>query len=420
MDIKIEPPSPMNITAKLVVCSLLIVFFAGLYYIYNLFSTQRILLISREDAVFHTTKAEVYQDILITRAITVPRKSIIVSSERGGKVTEVVKQAFDTVVEGDVIAHLSNYDFMLEATSRIANITEQINNLRNMKMQLEQDNRDTKINLQEALHQIVIISKDLTRHQVLDKSSMIAKSELEYKTDILKNWKIKSDILREHDNNNKKSFPSQFRNIDDSIFLLERIMKTIENGMKQLVITAPIDGTLSVLDIELGQQIKPGGKIATIDNLTSYYFNVYFSEYYLDKIKPQSHITSSINGQNVKLFIESVSTIVENGKFKAKLVPLQENIIPLKRGQSIEIQIPLQEENNNVLMVPTDSVFSDKQGINYIYIYQPENDSAIKHQVQINRRNSMKTEVTAGLKIGQVILMPPTANNNEYDIIGFK
>lgn len=420
MDIKIGPSDSVNITAKLVVFSLLIIFFAGIYYIYYLSSTQRILLISREDAVFHTTKAEVYQDVLITRATTVPKESIIVSSERGGKVTEVVKQAFDTVVKGDVIAHLSNYEFMLEATSRIADITEQINNLRNMKMQLEQDDRDTKLNLQEALHQIVIISKDLNRHQVLDKASMIAKSELEYKTDILKNWKIKSDILREHDEKNKKSFPSQFKNIDDSIFLLERMMKTIENGMKQLVISAPIDGTLSVLDIELGQQIKPGGKIATIDNLTSYYFNVYFSEYYLDKIRPQSHIISSINGKNIKLFIESVSTIVENGKFKAKLVPLQETIMPLKRGQSIEIQIPLQEEKNNVLMVPTDSIFSDKQGSNYIYIYQPEDDNAIKYQVEINRRNSMKTEVTAGLKIGQVIVMPPATNNNEYDIIGFK
>lgn len=38
-------------------------------------------------------------------------------------------------------------------------------------------------------------------------------------------------------------------------------MDIIENGMEQLVITAPIDGTLSILDVELGQQIKPGEKL---------------------------------------------------------------------------------------------------------------------------------------------------------------
>ncbi|WP_145579894.1 darobactin export ABC transporter periplasmic adaptor subunit [Yersinia vastinensis] len=420
MDIKIEPKKHINNSAKLIIIFVLMLFIGSLYSVYYLSTIQRALLVSREDVIFHEIKPESYQDLLITRAITVPKESIIISSERGGKVIDITKQAFDTVAKGDVIANLSNYDFMLEATSRIANIAEKINNLRNIKMQLEQDNRDTKINLQDAEYQIAVISKALDRHQVLDRKSMIAKSELENQIGMLRNWQIKVDILREHNDKNKKSFPSQFKEIENSISLLERMMGMIEDGMDQLVITAPIDGTLSVLDIELGQQIKPGKKIAIIDNLQSYYFNVYFSEYYLDKIIPQSHIVSQINGQNVPLLIESVSTIVENGKFKAKLVPYQESIFPLKRGQSIEIQIILQEENDNVLLVPTESIVSGKNGDYFIYIYQPEKDTAIKSKVSIKRRSAIKTEITAGLTAGQHIVMPPETNNNEYDIIEFK
>ncbi|CNK20418.1 RND family efflux transporter MFP subunit [Yersinia frederiksenii] len=420
MDIKIEPKKHINNSAKLIIICVLMLFIGSLYSVYYLSTIQRALLVSREDVIFHEIKPESYQDLLITRAITVPKESIIISSERGGKVIDITKQAFDTVAKGDVIANLSNYDFMLEATSRIANIAEKINNLRNIKMQLEQDNRDTKINLQDAEYQIAVISKTLDRHQVLDRKSMIAKSELENQIGMLRSWQIKVDILREHNDKNKKSFPSQFKEIENSISLLERMMGMIENGMDQLVITAPIDGTLSVLDIELGQQIKPGEKIAIIDNLQSYYFNVYFSEYYLDKIIPQSHIVSQINGQNVPLLIESVSTIVENGKFKAKLVPYQESIFPLKRGQSIEIQIILQEENDNVLLVPTESIISGKNGDYFIYIYQPEKDTAIKSKVSIKRRSAIKTEITAGLTAGQKIVMPPETNNNEYDIIEFK
>ncbi|OVZ89604.1 darobactin export ABC transporter periplasmic adaptor subunit [Yersinia alsatica] len=420
MDIKIEQKTSINKNAKLVIIGVLLLFISGVYSVYYLSTAQQTLLISRDDAIFHTIKPEAYQDRLITRAITVPKESIIVSSERGGKIINITKQAFDSVVKGDVIANLSNYDFMLEATSRIATIAEKINNLRNMKILLEQDSRDTKISLQEAEHQIAIISKDLNRHQELDKKSMIAKSELEYQVGMLKNWQAKIDILRVHDNKNKESFPSQLKSIDSSILLLERMMKMIENGMDQLVITAPIDGTLSVLDIELGQQVKPGEKIAIIDNLQSYYFNVYFSEYYLDKIIPQSHIVSQINGQEIPLFIESVSTIVENGKFKAKLVPYHDSSIPLKRGQSIEIQISLHEENNDVLLVPTESVISDKHGDKFIYIYQSEKDQAVKTQIEAKRRSAIKTEITAGLMAGQQIVMPPNTNNNEYAIIEFK
>ncbi|CNL11177.1 RND family efflux transporter MFP subunit [Yersinia enterocolitica] len=420
MDINIEQRKNKNTTANLIIFFVLLIVIAFFYYIYYLSTAQRSLLISRENAVFHTIESDVYQDVLTTRAIAVPKESIIVSSERGGKVTEVAKQAFDTIAKGDVIIRLSNYDFMLEATSRIANITEQINNLRNMKIQLEQDNRETKLNLQEAQHQITTISKDLARHQVLDMKSMIAKSELENQVGMLKNWQIKSEILKDHDNKNKESFPLQFKSIDDSILLLERMMDIIENGMEQLVITAPIDGTLSILDVELGQQIKPGEKIAIIDNLQSYYFNVYFSEYYLDKIKPKRQISATINGQETPLLIESVSTIVENGKFKAKLMPLHGSTSLLKRGQSIEIQIPLQEESNAVLMVPTDSIIFDDNGSNFIYIYQPENDLAIKSKIDIKRRNPMKTEITSGIKVGEIIVIPPETNNSEYDIIGFK
>ncbi|WP_392431635.1 darobactin export ABC transporter periplasmic adaptor subunit [Yersinia sp. HM-2024] len=420
MDINIEQRKNKNITEKIIIICVLLVVISCIYYIYYLSTTQSSLLISREDAVFHTIESEVYQEVLTTRAIAVPKESIIVSSERGGKVIEVAKQAFDTVAKDDVIIRLSNYDFMLEATSRIVNITEQINNLRNMKIQLEQDERDTKIDIQEAQHQIMAISKDLARHQVLDMKSMIAKSELENQVGMLKNWQIKSKILQEHDNKNKNSFPSQFKSINDSILLLERMMDIIESGMEQLVIAAPIGGALSILDVELGQQIKPGEKIAIIDNLESYYFNVYFSEYYLDKIKPKKQISAIINGQEASLLIDSVSTIVENGKFKAKLIPLHGTTSLLKRGQSIEIQIPLQEESNPVLIAPTDSIIFDDDGSNFIYIYQPENDLAIKSKIEIKRRNTMKTEITAGIKAGEIIVIPPETNNSEYDIIGFK
>ncbi|WP_227731276.1 darobactin export ABC transporter periplasmic adaptor subunit [Yersinia proxima] len=420
MDIDIEQKKNKNTAAKLIVFCVLLAVTASLYYIYNVSRVQRNLLISREDTVFHTIQSEVYQDVLTTRAIAVPKGSIIVSSERGGKVTEVAKQAFDTVMKGDVIVRLSNYDFMLEATSRIVNITEQINNLRNMKIQLEQDKRETKLNLQEDQHQITTISKDLERHQVLDMKSMIAKSELENQVGMLKNWQIKSEILKEHDNKNKESFPSQFKSIDDSILLLEKMMDIIENGMEQLVITAPIDGSLSILDVELGQQIKPGEKIAIIDNMQSYYFNVYFSEYYLDKIKPKTRIIATINGKDTPLLIESVSTIVENGKLKAKLIPLHDTTSQLKRGQSIEIQIPLQKNNTPVLMVPTESIISDNNGNYFIYIYQPEDDLAIRSKIEIKRRSSMKTEVISGVKTGEIIVIPPETNNSEYDIIEFK
>lgn len=420
MDIKIEKNKTINKRVKALILFALLIFVSVCFFIYYLSTKEVTLIVPREKVTFHNVQFETYQDILVTRAIAIPDESIIVSSERGGKVIEIAKKLSENVTKGDIIARLSNYDFMLEATSRMADITEQINNLRNMKMRLEQDNRDTKLSLQEAQHQIDIISKDLARYKILDSKFLIAKSELERQTDILNNWKIKSHILREHNNRNIKSLPSQFKNIDKSISLLEKMMGMVESGIEQLVIIAPIDGSLSVLDIELGQQIKPGEKISVIDNLTSYYFNVYFSEYYLDKIRPKSRIVAQINGQDVPLLIESVSTVVDNGKFRAKLIPIQSSTGHLKRGQSIEISIALQEENDRALLVPTESIFLDKNGNHFLYIYQDKNDYAIKTKVEIQRRGSMRTEVTSGLSSGQSIVSLPEDSDKTANIIEFK
>ncbi|AJJ64767.1 darobactin export ABC transporter periplasmic adaptor subunit [Yersinia aldovae] len=417
MDIKLERNT---ILPKLLIFCIVLVLFSCIFYIYHLTTTKDKLLISRDDVIFQTIQPTLYENVLISRAIAVPNQSVIISSERGGKITKITKKAFENVQKGEVIVQLSNYDFMLEATSRMADITEQINSLRTIKIQLEQDNRDTKLRLQEAKHQIEIISKKLIRHQELDKKSMIAKSELEYQIDTLNNWKMKCNILQDHDNKNTKSLPSQFKSIDDSIFLLEGVMKTIENGMEQLVIKAPIDGTLSVLDIELGQQIKPGGKIAVIDNLDSYYLNIHFSEYYLDKIIPQSRITSRVNGQDIPLLIETVSTIIDNGKFKAKLTPIGRSTVNLKRGQSVEVRITLQEEDNHILLVPNDSIISNKKGDDFLYIYQQENDLAIKTKVEAKRRDATNTQILSGLNPGQQIVIYQKENNIDPTTIEFK
>ncbi|HDL8060185.1 TPA: RND transporter, partial [Yersinia enterocolitica] len=210
----------LNLRVKLIIICVLLTLISCCFYIYYLFTTPNTLLVSRKDTVFITVKPEAYQDVLITRAITIPKESTVISSEHGGKVIEINKAAFESVKKGETIALLANYDFMLEATSRMADITEQINNLRNMKIQLEQDARDTKLRLQEAQHQVMVMTKNLIRHQALDKKSMIAKSELEHQKDMLQNWKMQSEILMEHNNKNEKSFPEQFKNINDSIFLL--------------------------------------------------------------------------------------------------------------------------------------------------------------------------------------------------------
>lgn len=99
---------------------------------------------------------------------------------------------------------------------------------------------------------------------------------------------------------------------------------------------------------------------------------------------------------------------------------MDETSLELKRGQSIEIYIPLQEKNNSVLLVPSESIISDKNGNSYLYVYQQKFDHAMKTKVEVKRRNAMKTEITSGLKAGECIVILPEKNSTEYNIVEFK
>jgi len=370
--------------------------------IYTLPTAKDYQRVAAADVVIHTAQRGAYNDTLVTRAIAIPNESVMISSERGGKVLAIHKSSSDRVKRGEVIARLSNYDFVLQVTSRIADATEQINNLRNMRMLLERNSRDTKLELQKSNYNLLKVSRDITRNKRLFEQSIIEKAKYENLMDELKYWQKSCAILSEHDRQQDKILPHQYNEIDESIRRLDKLVDLIKGGLEQLTIVSPIDGTLSLLDIKVGQQIKPGDKVAIVDNLHSYYFEADFNEYYLDKIKPQVNVLAQAGGIDIPLIIESVSSAVENGKFKARFRSRQPGQLALKRGQSIDLQVSLGAARE-ALLVPAEAVFFH-QGQAQVYVFDQHARQAIRTPVRIKRRGPAQAEIISGLTEGQQVL----------------
>jgi len=325
---------------------------------------------------FHTVKRGSYTDNLVTRAVAIPNESVIVSSERGGRVIEVFKSSSEFVNKGEVIARLSNYDFVLQVTSRIADATEQINNLRNMRMLMERDSRDTRIELEKAGYHLLKIKKEIQRNKKLYENFIIEKAKYENLLDEQAHWEKNHSILSEHEKQQRSILPYQYHEIDESIKRLGELVNLIRGGLEQLTIVSPIDGTLTAMDIDIGQQIKPGDKVTVVDNLHSYYFEAAFSEYYLDKIKPHVNVIAEAGGVAIPLAIESVSSVVDNGKFKARLRMIEPQQIALKRGQSIELRVSL-ETSHDALLAPSEAIFF-QNGQALVYVYDEQTRRAVK------------------------------------------
>ncbi|XBS70259.1 hypothetical protein ABK905_03010 [Acerihabitans sp. KWT182] len=165
MDIKLEKRPFVHWRAKWLAWAALGVFILLCGLLYRLATADNFLRVPLTGVKFHPIHRGSYNDTLVTRAVAIPNESVVVSSERGGKVVEINQSSSGFIKKGDVIARLSNYDFVLQVTSRIADATEQINNLRNMRMLLERNSRDTKIELEKSGYNLLKTRKELQRNK---------------------------------------------------------------------------------------------------------------------------------------------------------------------------------------------------------------------------------------------------------------
>lgn len=118
------------------------------------------------------------------------------------------------------------------------------------------------------------------------------------------------------------------------------------------------------------------------------------------------------------LVIDSVSPMVDNGKFKAKLVLLQPLQRFLKCGQSVEVRVALAAAGE-ALLVPSRAIFY-QQGQARLFVSDAQRRRAVKTAVTIKPMGGAQTAVISGLQEGQQVV---AFANNQYqknNIIEFK
>lgn len=418
MDIQLDNKNTANRLAKGLIALALTLFALLCLWLITLFKTEKVIQISSANITLYSVQRSPFTDKLVTRAVAIPSKSVIVTSERGGTVTALRQSESGEIKKGELIAQLSNDDFVLQVTSRIADVTEQINNLRNLLRLLEKDNLDARLDQQNARYQVDKRHKEIARKKILYERGLLEKAAYEQLQDELAYWKKRDAILTTYRAEQEYKHPFQLTEIESSLCSLEKLIKQTEKSLEKLTIIAPNGGILSPLAIKMGQQIKAGEQVATLDNTESYYFETSLSEYYLDKITPQDTVIAHYAGIDIPLIITSVSSQVENGKFTARLALAHPQPLSLKRGQSVDLQISL-ATIPDVLHIPSSAVYIEENSTS-VYLYDKKRHRAIKTAVVIKRQGETESEVVSGLSQGQQVVVFTDRNIAKSNIIEFE
>ena len=105
----------------------------------------------------------IYEDFIPLRAAVEPERTVYLDAIEGGRVDDVFVEEGSFVEEGQPLFGLSNTSLQLDVISREAEVSEQLNNLRNTQLAIEQNRLKLKSDLIEIDYQITRLSRLVAR-----------------------------------------------------------------------------------------------------------------------------------------------------------------------------------------------------------------------------------------------------------------
>ena len=132
------------------------------------------------------SKGEFTDYILVSGQIE-PAQTFFLDAVEGGMVADVIRESGALVEKGDTILALTNSNLQLDVMQRETMLYEQINNLRQTRLLLDQNDLNQQGHLAEIDYQISLLEPQYKRFKELHSKKTISNNKLRKKTLLLTN-----------------------------------------------------------------------------------------------------------------------------------------------------------------------------------------------------------------------------------------
>ncbi|MGB5688655.1 MAG: efflux RND transporter periplasmic adaptor subunit [Woeseiaceae bacterium] len=345
-----------------------------------------------------------YEDFIPLRGRLVPRSTVYLDAIEGGRVEQILLEDGAMVEAGDMIAVLSNTNLQLEVLGREAAVTEQLNNMRTIELQLEQNRLSHKRNLVEIDYQITRLSREIARQRELISKNLVSQSTIDQLEDELAYYQSRRELTLESQATDARMQEQQLLQLQEAGAQLQAGLGFARENLADLSVRAPVSGKLSGFNIEIGESITPGGRLGQIDDPDGYKLNVRIDEYYLGRVDLQQVATAEHNGRELGLQVAKIYPQVTEGQFEVDML-FNDEPVGLRRGQTLQVKLTL-GDNTDAVLIPNGAFYQETGG-NWVFVVSPDGSEAIKRSVKLGRRNTNYIEVLDGLEPGEKVITSP-------------
>ncbi|MFH1413030.1 MAG: efflux RND transporter periplasmic adaptor subunit, partial [bacterium] len=185
-------------------------------------------------------------------------------------------------------------------------------------------------------------------------------------------------------------------------------LELINNQIDQNIIKAPIDGIVTKIEFEVGEQISPTEKVVTMLADHNFILELDISETDISKLRLGNLATVTIDayGDDIVfpgtvIFIEPAETEIQGVVYYKVDVDFDPNDYVIKSGMTASADI-ITEEKENVLMIPIRAVL-EKDGYKVVRVLFGKSVQEMPVEIGILGDEGM-VEVLSGIKAGDQVV----------------
>jgi HlyD family secretion protein len=360
-----------------------------------------------------------FKDFIPVTGNIEPGQTYYLDAIEGGIIADITRESGAEVEKGDTILTLTNSNLQLEVMQRETQLYEQINNLRQTRLLLDQNDLSQQAQLAEIDYQLKLLKPQYSRFSTLYESKLISEREFEQVKEEYEYNRRRRELTYRSYKNDSIARVYQLRQLANSEARMQRSLDAVGNILNNLTLKATRKGQLSTPQLEVGQSVVSGQRLGQIDVMNNYKVRVGIDELYLPRVDVGQKGSFTFSGSEYQLIIDKIYPTISNGRFEVDMVFAGESPSGIKRGQTIRIKLEL-GATEETLLLPVGGFYKDTGG-NWAYVLSDGDASvAYKKPIRLGRKNTDYYEVMEGLKAGDQVIVSGYDNYGDNEKLELK
>jgi HlyD family secretion protein len=208
---------------------------------------------------------------------------------------------------------------------------------------------------------------------------------------------------------------AQKKSAETQVKLAELAVKQAERRLSQATLTAPMDATVSAVNVDVGEAAAGAVAPFTLVDDSSFHIDITVDEIDIARIQVGQNVDvtlDSLPGVTVKGKVERIaptSTTI-NGvvSYQVRVLVERSSEVQLRTGMTANAAIVI-DERKAVLLAPNWSVRRDRtSGKSFLTL--KKGDAASEVEVKVGLRNDSFSEIVSGAAEGDTVVAPTTPN----------